>query len=44
MKTTKTVTITLPIELYEKLLAKAKDENRSFSNLLSNILNYFMNN
>lgn len=35
MKTTKTVTITLPIELYEKLLAEAQKEGRSLSNYIA---------
>lgn len=34
-KTTKTVTITLPIELYEKLLEEAKEADRSLSNYIA---------
>ena len=34
-KTTKTVTITLPIDLYEKLLAEAKESDRSLSNYIA---------
>lgn len=35
MKKTKVVTITLPIELYEKLLAEAQKEGRSLSNYIA---------
>lgn len=35
MKTTKTVTITLPIELYERLLQEALEEGRSLSNYIA---------
>ena len=38
MKTTKTVTITLPIDLYEKLLEEAKEADRSLSNYIANKL------
>lgn len=35
MKTTKIVCVTLPIELYEKLLEEAKKEGRSLSNYIA---------
>lgn len=34
-KTTKTVTITLPVELYEKLLEEARETDRSLSNYIA---------
>ena len=39
-KTTKTVTITIPIELYEKLLEEAKQADRSLSNYIATKLKY----
>lgn len=38
MRKTKQITITIPAELYEKLLKRAKAENRTLSNLISMIL------
>lgn len=38
MRKTKQITITIPAELYEKLLQRAKAENRTLSNLISMIL------
>lgn len=34
-KSTKTITITLPTELYEKLLQEAKEADRSLSNYIA---------
>lgn len=34
-KTTKTITITLPIELYDKLLKEASEDGRSLSNYIA---------
>lgn len=35
MKKTKTICITLPVELYEKLLKEAEKEGRSLSNYIA---------
>ena len=38
MRKTKQITITMPADVYEKLIARAKAENRTLSNLISMIL------
>ena len=38
MRKTKQITITIPADVYEKLIARAKAENRTLSNLISMIL------
>ena len=38
MRKTKQLTITIPADVYEKLVARAKAENRTLSNLISMIL------
>lgn len=38
MRKTKQITITIPADVYEKLVARAKAENRTLSNLISMIL------
>ena len=38
MRKTKQITITIPADIYEKLVARAKAENRTLSNLISMIL------
>ena len=38
MRKTKQITITIPADVYEKLVARAKVENRTLSNLISMIL------
>lgn len=38
MRKTKQITITIPSDVYEKLVARAKAENRTLSNLISMIL------
>ena len=38
MRKTKQITITIPDDVYEKLVARAKAENRTLSNLISMIL------
>lgn len=38
MRKTKQITITIPADVYEKLVARAKAENRTLSNLISTIL------
>lgn len=38
MRTTKQITITIPADVYEKLVERAKAENRTLSNLISMIL------
>lgn len=38
MRKTKQITITIPVDVYEKLVARAKAENRTLSNLISMIL------
>lgn len=38
MRKTKQITITIPADVYEKLVARAKAENRTLSNMISMIL------
>lgn len=38
MRKTKQITITIPADVYEKLVARANAENRTLSNLISMIL------
>ena len=38
MRKTKQITITIPADVYENLVARAKAENRTLSNLISMIL------
>ena len=38
MRKTKQITITIPADVYEKLVARSKAENRTLSNLISMIL------
>lgn len=38
MRKTKQITITIPADVYEKLVSRAKAENRTLSNLISMIL------